>query len=169
MLKKDDDGRYPLSSSEYTAIRHVIAAVDACSKHYDTLSERLRLVKWGARDYKLVHAKAYKLFEKLLETIPFKKLKVMRAELDASVCEVRVNAASVNRELGYTVLDVDDLRDLANLAVESRCFLCYKSAVEGRKCPVYKAICACLPYKPDGVSSKGACPLAGSAELRDEF
>ena len=169
MLKRDDDGRYPLSSSEYTAIRHVIAAVDALSKHYDTLSERLALVKWGRRDYRLIHAKSYKLFERMLETIPFKKLRAMRAELDASVCEVRVNAASVNRELGYTVVDVDALRDLANMAIENKCFLCYKSAVEGRKCPIYKTICACMTYAPEGEGAKGACPLAGSAELRSDI
>lgn len=150
MLKADPDGRYPLSSAEYTALRHVIAAVDALPKQGDALRDRLKLIKYGYRDYKLMHAVAYKLFEKLIATVPYKKIKALRGELDASVCEVRVNAASVNRELGLTVVEVDDLMRIANMAIERECFLCSKSAVEGRKCPLYKACVDCLTYTPDG-------------------
>lgn len=166
MHKPDEMGRYPLSSNEYMGIRHLMAAIDALSKYDDALHDRLKLIKGGWRDYKMLHSVAYKLFQNLLHTIPYKKLKAMREEIRTSVCEVRVNAASVNRDLNLTVVDVDALKDLANMAAERECFMCSKSLHEGKKCPIYNAITACTLYVPDG-DGKGACPLAGSAGLND--
>ncbi len=166
MLKADADGRYPMSLREYETMRYLYGVIDALARE-NFLEERLKLVPGGWRDFKMMQAKAKTLFDRLLTTIPFKKLLSMRAELTHTECHVSLNRAA--KENGLSLVETEKLWKLVEKCAGMDCVFCEKSAAEGRKCEIFNVCMDCLNYEFKGI--KGACPFAGSGELRrdDEF
>lgn len=165
MLRKDEDGRYPLSGAEYAELQTVIGLVDALGR-LDAINDRLGLIRYGKRDLGCIRAKANKLFEKLLLTVPNKKLRMIKQELSRTYCEVKLHGAAGQAWDNLCIVPMDALTAIMNKAIEQSCYLCSKDAKAGKRCDLYKMLCACLPYAPEQ-RKDGACPLAGSFELED--
>ena len=165
MLRQDEDGRYPLSGGEYSEMQIIMGLVDALSKAR-VLDERLKLVKYGKRDIGCIRRKVMNVFDGLLATIPFKKLKMIREEISRTQIQVKVIGAAGQSWDDMNVVRTKDLLTIMESAMEQNCLLCSKSEKAGRQCTLYKALNACLPYEPDK-SADGFCPLAGSACLEE--
>ena len=166
MLRQDEDGRYPLSGGEYSEIQVIMGLIDALSK-VQVLDERLKLVKYAKRDIGCIRRKVLNVFDGLLATIPFKKLKMIREEIARTQVQVKVIGAAGQSWDDMNVVRTKDLLVIMESAMEQNCLLCSKSENAGRQCALYKALNACLPYEPDK-SADGCCPMAGSACLEDK-
>ena len=162
--RPDEDGRYPLSMKEYTALRTLFGAVNALDS--DTLKERCKLFPGGWRDLRCAYTLCQRLMEKLLCTIPAKKLLSMRRELTHTICEVKIRPLS-SSESDSVMLDRKALIDLINRAIYMDCMLCQKTVKECKHCPLFKTIDACFPY--DLIDPKDElCPFAGVSRLEEE-
>ena len=165
MLTPDEDGRYPLNAREYEALRQLFAFDNALDR-MEALHDRLKLIKTGNRDIAMMGKVNHKLLEELLRTIPTKKLKAMRDEMKRSIVELRLKGSVTVTADDLLVAPVDAVVKIMDRAIQMDCTFCAKSAIEGRKCDLYRALMECLPYEM-AKRADGACPLSGSACLED--
>lgn len=158
----DEDGRYPLSTKEYEALRTVFGVVNALDS--DTLKERCALIKNGWRDIRLAHTLLRRVMEELLCTIPAKKLMAIHTELKHTVCELKVKPPSGIGRGGCVYVDHKAFITICERAISMDCLFCEKDAKAGKRCPLYKALNACFPYElcePEDTR----CPFAGVSRL----
>ena len=158
----DEDGRYPLSTREYDALRTVFGAVNALD--IDTLKDRCGLIKNGWRDIRLAHSLLKRVMQELLCTVPAKKLMTIRTELKHTVCELKVKPPSSMSLGGSVYVDHQALVKLAERAISMDCLFCDKDAKQGKRCPLYKALNACFPYELCEPTDE-KCPFAGVSRL----
>lgn len=162
MRPADSDGKYPLTTREYDALRTVFGALNALDS--ETLKERLQTTKSGWRDMRLCAVTMHKVLMSLLDTIPADKLLTLRDELNQTVCEVRLRTASQNTRDSVFVSH-RAMISLIDRAIQMECMLCEKSVKKGKRCPLYKDICACFPYELD-TPTDTRCPFAGVSHLK---
>lgn len=160
----DENGRYPLSMQEYTALRTLFGAVNALDS--DTLKDRCRLFPGGWRDLRCAQALSRKVMENLLCTVPAKKLLSMRRELTHTICEVKIKPPASSTQ-DTVMISRKALVDLINRAVYMDCLLCEKTAKECKRCTLYQAINACFPYELLDPQDE-LCPFAGVSKLEDD-
>ena len=165
MLKADETGRYPVSMREYEDIRFLFG-MSAALDQMEDLKPRLGLIKNGWRDIRMMAATVSRLIEALLKTVPLKKLLAMQSELKRTVCNVSVKGPAGRVDDDLTVVPFDALLHVMDRAIQMDCTFCSKSAKEGKKCKLHKAIETCLQYEmAKNKDNPDACPLAGSAAL----
>lgn len=146
--QSDSDGRIPLSYREYNALRTVFGAVNAFEQYSSQLERRARGVKNLWRDMQLLRWMASSVMERLLKTVPAKKLKQIRNELEETVCEVKVRGISGSKAKEYFYVEQQTLIDLCRFATELNCFGCQKSHEEAkRNCKLYKDIQSVFNYE----------------------
>lgn len=160
----DADGRYPLSNPEYIALCCLMGAVNMLKKNKETLEDRLRLVKGGWRDIQLVTSVCDKLFEKILDTVPIKKLLSIQREMRYMVCETKLGSASRPQDEDDIFITNTALKKMVNRAICMDCTFCEKTKQECKKCELYRDISACYPFEL-GKPETETCPLAGATEL----
>jgi len=164
----DQDGRYPLSMREYEALRTIFGCVNALDDDHETLKARCRLFKGGWRDLRMLAAVSKRLMEKLLCTIPAKKLLVIRRELSNTICEVKLKPIASPRHDDCVYVSQEALLRVCNRAMQDNCYLCDRSHKEAKRgCELYKDIQACFPYQFDDSSD---CPFSGMSgmEVKDD-
>lgn len=165
----DEQGRYPLSMREYEAIRMMFAAVSALD--CDTLHERSDLIPGLWDDIKKTRDDMMTATEKLLGTVPAKKLTAMQHELKHTVCKIEIRPPSKEAGRDYLYIPRVAFVELLQRAIQLDCMLCDKTIQECKKCKLYKNIDACFPYLLDEPTDK-LCPFAGVSRLevrpRDE-
>ena len=141
MLKNaDPDGRYKLSYREYTALRNIFGVKNALLLNYRELESRSRSVKNGWRDLRMLMAVLDKYLLAILRTIPTDKLKALKAELEKTYCELRVEGP-MGKALPESCVYVPetDLEDVVTKAMDYQCFGCNKThRAAKRDCPIYK-------------------------------
>lgn len=153
----DEDGRIPLSASEYEAVKAIYGAVNSFELYHKRLEKRCRSSPNLWRDIRLMRWLSMNVLERVCRTIPVKKLKQMLRELKNTYCEVRVKGASTNEEDEYVYLKRDDLFVLCKSATEMTCFGCQKSRLEAKKeCPLYGIIQGLFNYEFEG----NECPFS---------
>jgi len=162
--KADADGRYPLSSREYVALCCLMGTLHALTQNKEELKDRLHLFNGGWRDIQLAASALDRTFNRLLETIPLKKLLSIRREMRYMVCETKLNPAAKNPAGDEIFITNDVLRGLVNRAIAMDCTFCEKSASECRRCELFKDVEACYPYELTKPGS-ALCPLAGATKL----
>lgn len=161
----DTDGRYPLSTREYTALRLLFAAVHAFS---DTeLKERCGLIPGAWRDMRCVHTLSDKLLTNLLDTIPAKKLLALKRELQNTYCEIKIKGASNTTENDCVYVSHQAIVRLIDRAMQMECIFCEKTCAECKKCALFQDIAACFPYEITD-SSDSLCPFAGLSGMEDK-
>lgn len=166
MLRQDEQGYTPLSGMEYTELQRVMALLNGLDEVY-ALNERIGAIKYGKRDLACIKRLSGKLLEGILRTIPKNKVQRIRDELPRLTADVRIRGAATPEKQEVLLVPFDALVALMGSAIEQSCYLCSKTEKEGRKCKLYRQICACLPYKPNS-KGDGFCPLAGSACLEEK-
>lgn len=166
---QDEDGRYPLSSDEYTAICMIIGAVHTLESNKEKLHDRLKLIKNGWRDISLLDSLCERLFNGILATVPKKKLIMLQKELRHMVCETHLNPAVRNELTGEALISNSALRKILNRAICMDCTFCEKSKHEARKCDLYRDISDCYPFEISNRQTEGdnKCPMAGVTRLEE--
>lgn len=158
--RRDEDGRIPLSNKEYTAIRAIFGAVNALELYHHDLENRSRSIKDGWRDLRCLVKLAENVMQRMLKTVPFKKLVQIQKELNNTVCIIKVKGVSGQKSEGIVCVSEEALIALCSAAMKMNCFGCSKSRKEAEKnCEIYKRIQEVLSYELDDLES-GACPLS---------
>ena len=161
MLKQDEDGRYALSSREYTALQQLFGLVHASNN--ETLKARLQLIPGGWRDMRLIAAKSQALLEALFATVSFKKLHSIQRELNNTICEVKIKAPSGHSK-DHVFISRTALVRLMERAIYTDCYLCEKTIKECKQCPLYQDLNDCFPYEL-AEPENPLCPFDGVSHL----
>ena len=156
----DKDGRYPLSGKEYEALRTLFGAVNALS--LDAMKDRLEILGcW--EEYENTHKVMRRIMEKLLTTIPQKKLQSIHRDLAHTICEIKVRPPVGDAKHEVTI-DQAILIRLMERAIAMDCFCCQKTAKEGLRCQLYKDLNACFPYELTD-PGEAVCPFSEQSIL----
>lgn len=154
----DNEGRIPLSYKEYTALRTIFGAVNALEQYHDVLHRRCEGIPHGWRDLRCLVRLSEILLEKILRTIPRKRLLALKTELDNTVCEVKVKGVTGERHDECIYVPTQSIVNLAQAATAVQCFGCQRTQEDARRhCQTYKDVQAILPYEFDEC---GRCPFA---------
>ena len=154
----DADGRIALSGREYTALRAIYGAVNVLEVYHGELERRCRGIKYGWRDLRCLLKLSERVLDKILETVPIKKLMQMRVDLDNTVCEVKTKGITGQSKGDCIYVPDSVLIDLCKAATNVACFGCDRSHEDARRhCQLYKDIQAVFPYEFD---KGGTCPFA---------
>ena len=158
MLSKDNDGRYRLSNAEWCTLKTIFGAYNVLLNDKHVLEERLRTIPKAWCDYNCIVALIGILLDKLLDTVPTKKLYSIKKELENTTFTAKMkNAVSVGSDL--VVCDAKAYVDLINMAVANQCFLCTKDEKQAKRCRLYKDIQEVLPFEiPE--TEDGKCIMA---------
>lgn len=165
IYNSDADGRYPLSTKEYEALRLLFASKAAFEN--TALKDRLQTIPGAWRDMRCVWAKVDKLLTRLLDTIPLKKLLALKRELKNTYCEMRIKGASNTTSNDCVYVSHQAIVRLIDRAMDMQCGLCEKSAEDCRKCQLFQDIAACFPYEIV-MPKDSLCPFAGLWGLEEE-
>lgn len=136
-----DNERPPLSYREYRALRQLFGIVDIWDEQGSELKKRLKLIPGGWRDARLIMAVSKRLLTKVCETIPQKKLAMIRKELDSTTCEITVkNTISPTKKEAFTYVEEETLERVTSLAMEMNCMFCEKCGKDARNCQLRKDV-----------------------------
>lgn len=150
--------RVNLSGREYYTLRSLMAVVSTFEACSGDLEKRIRTIPNGYRDLRLIMATANRLFEKLLSTIPEKKLKQIQHEIKFTRLEVKVNPDYTGRkESPFTYVPQENLEWLTEKIIDMECAFCDKSCKESKKCEIRRNIEALYHYDFPEITG---CPLA---------
>ena len=105
LYESDEDGKYKLTGPEYSAVLTMMCAVDTMISEASRLEERIKLLPYGWRDYKMIIKRLGQLSEDILVTVPIKRLRTIREELKNM--EIRATLKGVTGDKGGGVVCVN--------------------------------------------------------------
>ena len=162
--RADEDGRYPLSTREYDALRTLFGAVNAMA--LDMLKDRCDLHPGDWEKLQEAKDVTQGVLNNILRTIPLKKLVAISTELKNTICELKIKPP-VTKANGMIYIDQAAMVRMAERAICLDCAICEKTREEGKRCALFRDINACFPYEllePDDA----LCPFAGVTRLQLE-
>ena len=156
--KEKPSERIPLSGKEYYGLRALIGIVSTFETELGFLEKRLRNIKMGWCNARLIAATADRLLDAVLATVPQKKLQQIRQEIGHTRVEINVTPdyTGAHRQM-FTYVPNDALEWLEDQVIDMNCLMCEKTDKESKRCPVRKNIEALYAY--DFPERKG-CPIA---------
>lgn len=161
--KPDAQGKYPLSSNEYYAIRLIFAVISAFETEVGYLKERTKLKPGTWRDLRLISAKAQKVVDELLHTVPLKKIEQMKIELNNTFMTVDVRpirSMKTPKRPDYVYIKASAIDGLIGSVMDIECFACEKRGREIKKCPLKEIIEDTFPYEIPDPDNDG-CKFCG--------
>lgn len=150
--------RTNLSGKEYYALRALMGVVSTFATEDHALKNRLSKIPMGWCDAKMIEAKACRLMNAILATVPPKKLAQIKQEIEHSHVEISVvrDVTGAHKQ-AFTYVPNDALEWLEDQVVDIHCLMCDKTEKQSRRCSVRKNIEALYQY--DFPERKG-CPIA---------
>lgn len=142
--------RVMLSGREYAGLQTLFAMVSAYTAGLGALEKRGELAGcW--EDLQRVGTLAQECLDKVLLTIPNKKLMQIRTELENIRLHIKIEPEwAISKVRGFSYVPTDTLNNLLNHLCQTECLLCNKTAVQARKCPHRKTIEDALPHTVEG-------------------
>lgn len=142
--------RVYLSGRHYSALQTLFAVVSAFTAGIEFLEDRAEMAGC-LEEMKKIGDLAQYCMDRILLTVPEKKLKQIRTELGMTRLHIRVEPPGLRQETkGFSYIPTDALNDLLNHLCQTECFLCDMTPVESRKCPYRILIDEVLPHEIDG-------------------
>ncbi len=158
MSNEQQTERTNLSGKEYYALRALMGIVSTFETELPPMEKRLRSVKMGWCHAKLIVGLADRLLDKVLATIPPKKLAQIRQELGHSRVEISVTPDYTGaHKTMFTYVPNDALEWLEDQVIDLNCLMCDKTDKESRRCPVRRNIEALYMYD---FPERKCCPIA---------
>ena len=150
--------RVPLTGREYYALRALMGIVSTFETEDVSLEKRLKSIRGGWRDIKLIEKLSSKLLDLILTTVPQKKLEQIRLEISHTRVEISVVRDVAGRyKPNFTYVPNEALEWLEEQVIDMNCMLCDKTDKESKRCPIRRNIEALYMY--DFPERKG-CPIA---------
>lgn len=161
---KDADGRFHFSEREYYATRQFFGIITTFNKHAGQLERRVREIPNGWRDLRMLMTVSERLLGNILKTVPVKKLKAIKKELDNMEFTVSIRnciapPAKTDTD-GFTYVSQRALERITQRVVDFECFGCQKQGAEAKHCQLRKDIESTYNYEYPCASGK-ECPFAG--------
>ena len=153
--------RTSLSKNEYYALLELFGLVNSFNQYSAVLEQHCRSTPNGWRDLRLLTSTAERLMEKILLTVPLKRLTAIQKDLHFARCELKVVPDyTVEKEKdGFAYVSNNALSNVVERLVNWECMLCDKSKGNAKQCKVLKDIQALYPWdfseKPDGCALQG--------------
>lgn len=136
-------------SAENQALKCFCAMDSMMQRDTMALESRVRSIKNGWRDYRMLQAVMRNLREKIYETIPQEQ--VATIERNLSAMEFKIGAARVAGETDFVYISLPDLITLVRYAKQNECFACAKTKQEARKCELRKSLDAWTTHNMEEV------------------
>ena len=150
--------RINLSGKEYYSLRALMGIVSTFETELHSLEKRLRGIKMGWCHARLIVALADRLLDRVLATVPQKKLAQIRQEIGHTRVEINVTPDYTGaHKKAFTYVPNDALEWLEDQVIDLNCVMCEKTDKESKRCPVRRNIEALYMY--DFPERKG-CPIA---------
>lgn len=144
----DADGRIPLSQAEYEAIRTIYGAVNSLTVYHGDLERRCSGIKNGWRDLRCLVALSTKVLSEILRTVPVKKLRQMRKDLQNTICIVKTKGVTGEPRDGFMYVEEDTIVRLAEAAAGVQCFGCDRCQQDAKQnCQLFKDVQSILNYE----------------------
>lgn len=125
-------------SAENQALKCFCAMDSMMQRDTMALEGRVRSIKNGWRDYRMLQSVMRNLREKIYDTIPPEQVQTIERNL--STMEFRIGAARVATDDDYVYIKLPDLVTLVRYAKQNECFACDKDKQEARKCDLRKCL-----------------------------
>lgn len=125
-------------SAENQALKCFCAMDTMMQRETIALENRVKSIKNGWRDYRMLQAVMRNLREKIYDTIPPEQVQTIERNL--STMEFRIGAAQVGGVTDYVYIALPDLVTLVKYAKQNECFACSKTFMEARKCELRKSL-----------------------------
>lgn len=150
-----------LSGREYAAIKQFWGAMDLISIIEYSLGKRLQKIPGGLRDLRMLKTVSERLFQKMLWTIPEKRLETLKREMPHYELAIYMTGATVHdvNDQDHLIIRTRALHELMRNACSYECFGCEKCGKAARRCSLYKALKDCLPYDTK-FDTESECPFA---------
>lgn len=150
-----------INGREYAAIKQFWAAMDLLSMLEQSLGKRLSNIPGGIRDLRMMKTVSERLFQKMLWTIPQKRLMMMKTEMAHFELSIYMTGATRHdaNEHDHLIIRTKALYELMRSACNYECLACMKCGKEARRCSLYKALTDALPYDADFKTDE-MCPFA---------
>lgn len=143
------------TSREMHMIEFLAALDSVMQRSGDDLEARMRMIKNGWRDYKLVRATLRRLLTEVYDTLPLKSLRHMENICENGEMLVRLKYAA--RQPGQYLVNEDTLLCLIDCAFQAECSLCVRTGDEIGRCRIFRDLMELMP--PDELP-KYSCPYA---------
>lgn len=156
--------RMPLSQREYCALRMLFGVISSFSLAASDMEARVKSIPGAWRDYRMLQVVAGKLLDRILLTIPLKKLLQIRTELAHTKVMVEVKRdyclpVKDNYEDMITYVPQRALERITQQVVDCECVFCEKAGKDAKRCQLRRDIEAAYHWEyPDGGQE---CPFAG--------
>lgn len=153
--------RTPLSKNEYYALLELFGIVNSFNQCTGILERRCRTIPNGWRDMRLLISTAERLMQKLLSTVPSKKLIAIQKDMHFARCELKVmpDYTAEKDKDGFAYVPNTALSNVVERLINWECMLCDKSKAKSKQCKTLKDIAALYPWefpeKCDGCALQG--------------
>lgn len=166
----DNEGKYPMTGKEYTALLRIFATETALVETEPVLRDRLRTIPNGWRDFKMIIRRLGDLSSDILDTVPLKKLFQIQREVKAVRVKLSIGPDASCKDDQVIYINEKAFIALLDQVVQYNCLLCDKHGREVKKCPWLKLIEDAMPYSPDPSldPADGSCQLAGRATIIED-
>lgn len=143
-----DDERYPLSGREYTALQYLFVAASTFIEMIPALMKRAKRVPGLWRDLRLLQVVAEKCLDRLLGTIPVKKLLHVKEDIKHTSIYIRVEAPGIKSmdDKSFSYVPTAALNSVLDHLCNTECMWCDKGPDEAKTCPYRRMIEDCLPH-----------------------
>lgn len=134
--------RKRISHDEYDALiaLEAVHAVLESPKTWPVLAERLKGVKYGARDKGMLTSALGRVLKEMYNTVPYEQLAHLSRNIKLAGVNVGVHIKGRSKESEYGMLlsweQIDALMD----ATREKCLVCTLDPQEQRKCPLAKVL-----------------------------
>jgi len=158
MSNEQPSERTNLSGREYYGLRALMGVVSTFETELGYLEKRLRGINMGWCHARLIVALADRLLDKVLATVPPKKLQQIRQEIDHTRVEINVTPdyTGAHKQM-FTYVPNDALEWMEDQVIDMNCLMCEKTEKESKRCPVRKNIEALFAYD---FPERKVCPIA---------
>lgn len=132
------NGRKPLMGDEMRVLEYLAAMDSKIIESGEAMRERLREIPNGWRQWRLMASTLNRLLVQLYGIIPIKNLRHIQ-----NICahgEVLIRMRPATRVPEYTLINEDDIREVANVAMSAECTICMKQSKEIDRCRLRQAM-----------------------------
>lgn len=158
-------GVYDVNSHELHCIAFLAGLDSQLHVHEQHIEQRLKRIPGAWRDYRLALRMIEKVVDAVYATMPGKtKQRLIMLHENGEVV-IRPRPASATRAYVQIVAN-EDMKIIANKAIENECAICMKREGEVRSCALRRALLTVCP--PTQINDEGGgCPYQNVAQSHD--
>lgn len=162
MYEVDEDGRLPMGNKEYHSFQMIAGFADSLIQETARLERRAKLAKKGTwRDLRMMCTISQKAAQALFDTIPKKKQRIVRAEMDRMTAGVYIAPPSNlphTEPTDYTTVPTKSLEWLIDQILQWECLCCTREGKEQKKCPFREKLESLYLFELPDIK-RGECPF----------